>query len=273
MRICLSKPKTVPDALCAGDGLYKETTMKIIIAPAKKMVDGPPELPHIDLPRFLRQAQVLAEHIRSLSYGEAKAMWCCGDPIAKLNYERHQRLDLRRNLTPAILAYRGVQYTQMAPGVFDYAMLDYIQKNLRILSGLYGVLRPFDGVRAYRLEMQAQINMGPCANLYQFWGAKIAQELFVGGKTILNLASKEYSRCVSDYLTEDIRFVTCRFGRLRDGRLVEQGTQVKIARGEMVRFLAENKIEDIEALKAFDRLGYVYESGLSSRDELVFVQY
>jgi hypothetical protein len=246
--------------------------MKIIISPAKKMTDDSDGLLYIDMPRFLRQAQYLAEHIQSLDYRQAKAMWKCGDAIAQLNYDRFNKINLRRGLVPAILAYRGIQYTQMAPGVFTGDMLNYIQKNLRILSGLYGVLRPFDGIRAYRLEMGAEINMGACKTLYQFWGGQIAQHLFVESKTIINLASNEYSRCVQEYLADDISFITCRFGVIKSGKIAQQGTQVKIARGEMVRFMAENNIQQPRELKSFDRLGYSFRPELSDEALYTFIR-
>ena len=120
--------------------------------------------------------------------------------------------------------------------------------------------------------MGAEINMGTCKTLYQFWGNKIAQSLFVEGKTIINLASKEYSRCVQEYLTDDIEFITCRFGTLRGGKLTEQGTQVKIARGEMVRFMAENSVDNPCELKNFNRLGYRCCEELSDGTTYTFIR-
>ena len=128
--------------------------MKIIISPAKKMKSDTDSIPYQDLPAFLPQAEQLANWIRALFYPEAKALWACSDKIAEENFERFRQMDLRGNLTPAILAYDGIQYTYMAPSVFEYGQFDYVQENLRILSGFYGVLKPMDGVTPYRLEIQ-----------------------------------------------------------------------------------------------------------------------
>ena len=109
--------------------------MKIIISPAKKMNTDVDSLPYRNLPQFLAQTELLYQQLREMSYEELKALWKCNDQIAKLNFERLQTMELRQRLTPAILAYEGIQYQYMAPGVFTYQELDYIEKHLRILSG------------------------------------------------------------------------------------------------------------------------------------------
>ena len=129
--------------------------MQIIISPAKKMRDDMDSLPWKDLPCFIEKAETLYGIMRSMSYAKLKKLWRCSDAIAAQNVERLKNRDLRKQLTPAILAYEGIQYQHMAPGVFTQEEFDYIQHHLRILSGLYGVLRPFDGVSPYRLEMQS----------------------------------------------------------------------------------------------------------------------
>ena len=124
--------------------------MRIIIAPAKKMTSEA-ALAYQDLPVFIDRAEQLRDWIRALSYAEQKKLWACSDAIAEQNAERFAHMDLRRGLTPALLAYDGIQYTYMAPAVFEDGHLDYVQEHLRILSGFYGVLKPFDGVVPYRL--------------------------------------------------------------------------------------------------------------------------
>ena len=181
-------------------------------------------------------------------------------------------MDLRRSLTPAILAYEGIQYQHMAPGVFTNQEFAYVQEHLRILSGFYGILRPFDGVTPYRLEMQAKLPMGEAKDLYAFWGSRIAQNLFAETDCIINLASKEYSRCVSQDLDPAIRFITCVFGEEKGGKIIEKGTICKMARGEMVRYLAENQIKAPEEMKAFDRLNYRYASEHSDDSNYVFIR-
>ena len=133
--------------------------MRIIISPAKKMNINTDDLAYRDLPEFLRQTEQLLERLRGMSYDELKKLWKCSDKIAEQNYERLQNMDLRRIITPAVLAYEGIQYQYMAPAVFSGEEYEYIQEHLRILSGFYGVLKPFDGVVPYRLEMQAKLSI------------------------------------------------------------------------------------------------------------------
>ena len=117
------------------------------------------DLAYRDLPEFLPQTERLLESLRGMSYDELKKLWKCSDKIAEQNYERLRNMDLRRILTPAVLAYEGIQYQYMAPAVFSAEEYEYIQEHLRILSGFYGVLKPFDGVVPYRLEMQAKLSI------------------------------------------------------------------------------------------------------------------
>ena len=246
--------------------------MRIIIAPAKNMVvdtdsfalDGPPQ--------FLERAERLKMVLQGMSPKELQGLWKCSDAIAKLNVERLEHMDLCRNLTPAVLSYEGIQYRYMAPGVMTAAHLDYLREHLRILSGFYGLLRPFDGVTPYRLEMQAKLNVDGCRNLYQFWGDRLARQLASETGFVLNLASKEYSKAVEPYLPKSVRFVTCAFGEWKGGRVMEKGTQCKMARGQMVRWMAERNIEGPENLRAFDQLGYRFHGELSAENHLVFLK-
>ena len=249
--------------------------MKLIISPAKKMNMEEDLLEVRSLPAFLDRTQVLLDYMQGLDRNQAKTLWKCNDAIADLNYARIQSMDLHSRLTPAILAYEGIQYQYMAPAVFEDRMLSWVQEHLRILSGFYGVLRPMDGVTPYRLEMQARLSVCGCRDLYEFWGGRICEEALRAGnsdKIILNLASKEYSRCVERYLEPDERFVTCIFGEWSGGKIVQKGTYAKMARGEMVRFLAERQAESPEEAKRFDRLGYTFDSGHSDDAVYVFIR-
>jgi len=246
--------------------------MRIIISPAKKMNVDTDSLPCQGTPAFIEDTKILLEKLKSMSYPQLKNLWKCNDAIAQLNFERINTADLSRSLTPAVLSYEGIQYQYMAPSVFSSDELAYITENLRILSGFYGVLRPFDGVIPYRLEMQAKLETDRGADLYSFWKDKIAQQLADETDCIINLASKEYSRAVSKYLTEKTRFITCTFAQEKDGKLIEKGTACKMARGEMVRFMAENSITDLEQIKNFDRQNYRYSRVHSTADNFVFIR-
>ena len=232
--------------------------MRIIISPAKKMKVDTDTLPWESLPLLVDKAQTLYEKLQSMSYEELKKLWKCNDQIAALNAERLKTYDLRTNLTPAILAYEGIQYRYMAPGVFTREAFCYVQEHLRILSGLYGLLRPFDGVIPYRLEMQAKLNICDAKDLCET-------------DCIVNLASKEYSSCVSRWQKPGTRFITCVFGEEQDGKIVEKGTLCKMARGEMVRYLAEIQAGEPEAMQGFSRLNYAFSPEHSDPSTYVFL--
>lgn len=246
--------------------------MRIILSPAKKMniVDGDPGFS--DLPVFLENAEEIMRWMQGLSYEEAKALWGCNDRIAEQNYERFACMDLRKNLTPAVLAYEGIAYQYMAPSVFEEGQFDYVQEHLRILSGFYGVLKPMDGVTPYRLEMQAKARIGKNADLYQYWGDRLYREVLDGSRIVINLASKEYSRCIEKYLQPGDTYITCVFGELVKGKVVQKGVYAKMARGEMVRFMAEHHVESPEAMKEFQTLGYCFAQERSSEREYVFLK-
>lgn len=215
--------------------------MKIIISPAKKMNVDTDSFDCRDLPLFpCLVPQRLLSSLLTMSLDQLRVLWKCSEPLARQNYERLHRINLYANLTPAILAYEGIQYQYMAPGVFTYGELEYIQEHLRILSGFYGLLRPFDGVAPYRLEMQAKLAVDGAADLYAFWADALALALSREDDVILNLASKEYSRSVIPHLPAQTRLITCVFAEEQDGKIREKATLCKMARGEMVRYLAEH---------------------------------
>ena len=246
--------------------------MKIIISPAKKMRMEPEGPAPISLPVFLDDAERLKSWLCGLSYAQLKKLWACNDKIAEQNVERLQHMDLRRDLTPALLSYDGIQYQYMAPAVFEDGHFDYVQEHLRILSGFYGVVKPMDGVTPYRLEMQAKAAVDGCRDLYEYWGGRLYREVMDESRVVINLASKEYSRCVETHLQPGDRFVTCLFGELENGKPVQKGVYAKMARGEMVRFMAERHMEDPEELKAFDVDHYRFSEELSEEDLFVFVR-
>ena len=245
--------------------------MRVIISPAKKMNVDTDSLPCRGLPRFLDRTEVLLQRLRELNETELKALWKCNDKLVRLNADRVASMDLHRHLTPAILSYEGIQYRYMAPGVLSDGDLDYLQEHLRILSGFYGVLRPFDGVTPYRLEMQAKLEVCGAKNLYSYWDKLIADSIFQETDLVVDLASAEYGVCVSRYRPPDARILTCMFGEKVGDRVLEKGTLCKMARGEMVRFMAENRVSSPEELKSFDRLGYRFSPEDSGEDIYVFL--
>ena len=244
--------------------------MKIILSPAKKMNVDTDSLDIQGMPVFLEKTEEILTWMRSKSYAELKKLWNCNDKIAEQNFDRLKHMDLHKRLTPAVLSYEGIAYQYMAPAVFEGGQLDYVQEHLRILSAFYGVLKPMDGVTPYRLEMQARASITGYKDLYDFWGDRLYEEVRDDSGIIINLASKEYAKCIEKYLKPKDTYITVTFGELSDGRIVTKGTYAKMARGEMVRFMAENSIEDSEDMKKFDRLGYIFRDELSSETEYVF---
>ena len=244
--------------------------MRVLISPAKKMKEDTDSLAFAGEPVFLERTENILAQMRKLSFEEAKELWGCNEKLARQNYERIQKMELHRRLTPAVLSYEGIQYQYMAPAVFETQMLEWVQEHLRILSGFYGILRPMDGVTPYRLEMQAKLFCDDFRDLYEFWGNSLYEA--VKGHTILNLASKEYSRCVERFLEPEDRFITCVFGERNGSKIVQKGTYAKMARGEMVRFLAEHKAEKPEEAKKFEGLGFHFDEKASDEKNYVFVR-
>lgn len=245
--------------------------MKIIIAPARNMKADPDSLPIQGLPQFLPQTETILDYLRSLSYDQLHhLLWDCSEKIAIPNYQWVQQMDLYHQLTPALLAFTGLQYQRMAPGVFDEKALGYVQDHLRILSGFYGLLRPFDGIVSYRLGMGDRAKVAGTRNLYEFWGSRLADELYSEDELVLNLASKEYAKAVIPYVKGKRQLVSCTFVKAEHGRFKTQATRAKIARGNLVRYLAERQADDLAVVKQFD-LGYHYDEQASTNDNLVFV--
>ena len=246
--------------------------MRIILSPAKKMKEDPDTLAYMGLPEFLDQTEEILAWLRSRTQEELKRLWVCNDRIVGQNVERLAHMDLRKNLTPAVLSYEGIAYQYMAPSVFEDGEFDYVQENLRILSAFYGVVKPLDGVTPYRLEMQAKAKVNGTKDLYEYWGDKIYREVSDEDRVIINLASKEYSKCVDQYLQPEDTYITCVFGEISGEKVVQKGVYAKMARGEMVRFMAERNVQDPQEMKAFDRLGYRFSAERSDEKNYIFLR-
>lgn len=266
--------------------------LKIIISPAKKMEECQDIFAAESSPQYLNRTRILYEKLKAMTEDELKELFKANEQITRQNYERFRTMDLDRAHTPALLSYVGIQYQYMAPKLFSYDQWEYVREHLRILSGFYGILRPEDKVTPYRLEMQAKLSVDGAKDLYGFWGKSLLNALLDRTETpevavtaeavtsstktalpvILNLASKEYSKVIEKHLTPEIRYVTCVFGELKNGQVKVKATEAKMARGEMVRFMAEKKIEDVEETKKFSCLGYCYAEEFSTEDTYTFIK-
>ena len=250
----------------------KNKTFNIIISPAKKMNINNDDIISESMPCFMEKTEYLYNNLKNYSYDDLKKLLACNDEIAELNYCRYKDMNLYKNLSPAILSYEGIQYKYMSPDSFSNSEFDYISNYLKILSAFYGILKPFDGIIPYRLEMQAKLSIGNNKNLYSFWGDTLYKELTKDTNIILNLASKEYSKTIEKYLTKDDTFITCVFGSFVDSKIKVKATEAKMARGLMVRYLAENNITNIEKVKDFKELGFSYSEEYSKPNEFVFLK-
>ena len=191
--------------------------MKIIISPAKKMRREEYVAP-LHRPMFLKEAGELLSFLRSLSDSEKAKVWKVKGALLSSSLSSLSMLSLEDSGSPAIFSYDGIQYTYMSPSSFTDSMLEYAEKNLRIISGLYGLLRPLDGVGTYRLEMESPISIPGYGDLYSYWGGKIASSLMEDDRLLVNLASAEYSKAVLPYLPSTVTVVTPVFLDWEKGR-------------------------------------------------------
>ncbi len=248
--------------------------LALVHSPAKKMnvVDGPPYAE--GEPRFIARTEQLMHVLQALSPAELKALWKTSDALTALNVERLRGMDLHRDATAAVVSYEGIAFQHLAASIMDGRCLEYLRDHLRILSGFYGVLAPFDGVVPYRLEMGQKLAVDGFSDLYGFWGDSLLRSLADEGFTdIVNVASVEYSRALTAYAAEGLpKITTCLFGEVRNGKLVQRSTEAKAARGTFVRWCAEQGIEDLAGLRGFDERGYTYDERLSQGETLVFTR-
>lgn len=274
--------------------------MIIIISPAKNMRKSEDWKELIDegelsCPRLYEKSNEVLAHMKEYITEEIRAIMKIKEELAQLNYCRFQRMkpiSCCKNSkngkespkftgkTPAIFAYDGIQYKSISPESISKDGIEFLNDHLRIISGLYGVLRPFDMIDEYRLEMQTKVKINDKANLYSFWDGSISGNISedLGGEGIvLNLASKEYSKTVEKYFDNKkseskIKLITCTFKVEKAGKLKVESTASKKARGYMVRYIAENKIDDIEGVKTFNINGFTYSENESTEKEIVFVK-
>lgn len=255
--------------------------LMFVVSPAKRMdvVEGPPFAQM--RPAFLADAQSLARELRSLGYDGARRVWRCSDALARPNWERLATMpeDMAREprlLSPAVLTYVGIQYQHLAPQVMNEKELMWLSSHLRILSGMYGILRPLDGVIPYRLEMQAKLAVDKCRDLYEFWGGRLLDAILgAGADVIVNIASQEYAKAVVPWAQRTgVPVVNCVFGEVRasDGRVVQRATEAKAARGAFVRWCAEQGVEKVDQLKGFSERGYRLNRSRSDAETVTFVR-
>lgn len=241
--------------------------MKIIISPAKKMMDTSDHFVGLDNPIFIEEAQVVLDELRKMTTQKLKQVLKCNDELVKLNHARYHSQTLKDSHSCAIMAYQGLQYQHLAPHLLEAEALAYLKDRLFILSGLYGVLRPMDRVMLYRLEMQARLSINDHKTLYDYWQPKLGG-LFKG-ELIVNLASREYEMVVPDEVRK--RMIHIHFKEGVSDRLISRATTCKMARGRMLRYMAINKVEKAEELKQF-KDGFYFSPIHSTANDYVFIK-
>lgn len=252
--------------------------MLFLLSPAKTLdYESPlPPLPHT-LPHFAADAARLIAVLRRKSPQELATLMDISDPLAALNAARYQAWSPKfteRNARQAVLAFAGDVYDGLQARQLGPADLDWAQQHLRVLSGLYGVLRPLDWMQPYRLEMGTALKVGTAANLYQFWGSRIAEHLndtLAADKTpvVINLASQEYFRSV-DRKVLKARVVECVFEEWKVGAWKVISFSAKKARGLMARYAIAKRVETPRKLEQFNLEGYAFDPAASQPERLVF---
>lgn len=252
--------------------------MLVVISPAKRLDWAESGLPQTE-PVFAREADRLAGHARQLSLGKLKALMGLSDDLAKLNRDRFRAFSDRPDgwaTRPAVHAFAGDTYIGLDARSLSDDDLRWAQDRLRILSGLYGVLRPLDAIQPYRLEMGSRLKTRRGSNLYAFWGGEIAKALRedaerLEARTLVNCASQEYFGAVDrDVLGLDV--ITPVFLEERGGQRRIVSFFAKKARGAMARFIVERRLTERDGLRDFDAGGYRYDLSSSTEEAPVFVR-
>jgi hypothetical protein len=254
--------------------------MIVVISPAKKLdYDAAAVTDQFSQPRMLEDAGQLIEQLQPLAPHDVSALMHISDKLGSLNYDRFQSWSQpfnSDNAKQALLAFRGDVYAGIDADSFSAADFSFAQQHLRMLSGLYGLLRPLDLMQAYRLEMGTRFANNRGKNLYEFWGEKITDALnqdfaYEGSQILINLASTEYFKSVKPkQLKADI--ITPVFKERKGDDYKVVGIYAKKARGLMSRFIIQQQLAEPEQIKSFDADGYAYNQALSTDKQWVFTR-
>ncbi len=252
--------------------------MLVVISPAKRL-DWTERKIEMTAPAFLPQAARLARTARNLTLRNLKKLMDLSDDLARLNRDRfraYTETPEAEDLRPAVLAFAGDTYIGLEAGSLEPEEMAWAQEHLRILSGLYGILRPLDAMQAYRLEMGSRLKTRRGANLYDFWRDLPAKALntqaeAVGTDVLVNCASQEYFGAVAPKVLK-LRVITPVFMELKDGKAKIVSFFAKKARGAMARYVIQNRLNNAEDIKSFDSGGYAYQADMSEGDRWVFLR-
>jgi cytoplasmic iron level regulating protein YaaA (DUF328/UPF0246 family) len=252
--------------------------MLIVLSPAKRLdfTEADPALPASER-RFREDTASLSKTARARTVAELRRLMSISDDLARLNRERFQAFEAdSADGVQAAFAFAGDVYEGLKARELDTAGLTFAQDHLRILSGLYGLLRPLDRIQPYRLEMGTRLKTRRGSSLYDFWGDRISKQLNADAegqaeKTLVNLASQEYFGAV-DARALKLKVITPHFYESKDGDRRIISFFAKRARGTMARFAIDERLEQAEGLKAFDRDGYRFDKAASTETDWIFTR-
>ena len=252
--------------------------MKIVISPAKSL-DFETELPtaHFTKCAFLTDSRVINKIIRKKNPPELSELMTISNKLAELNWQRNKKWKIpftAENARPAIYAFNGDVYQGLDAYSIPAEKIELLQNSVRILSGLYGILKPLDLIQPYRLEMGTHLSVGESKNLYEFWKKKLTTTLnkeLKKGDVFVNLASNEYFSAI-DAKKLKVPVITPEFKDYHDGKLKIISFFAKKARGMMVRFIIDTDANTVDDLKSFNYDNYLYDANLSTENKLVFTR-
>lgn len=254
--------------------------MIIVISPAKTLDFEKKDnnLPTSE-PRFLAKSKIINKELKNYDSYSLEKLMKISTKLATLNKDRIEKWTTNLETSKqAILAFKGDVYRGMDVGSLSHSELFYANDHLRILSGLYGILRPLDGINEYRLEMGIKLPVDKFKNLYEFWDNSLEESILEDikkhkNKTIINLASQEYFKSIEGLLErEDVTVITPTFKELRGDKYKIISLNAKKARGMMTRYIIQNEIEEIEEIKKFNLDVYEFNEEMSNEEEIVFTR-
>ena len=252
--------------------------MKIVVSPAKSLnFESPLPIQNYTESLFLKDAETIQKTLKKKKPKQLMELMDISEKLADLNWERNQNWSLPftpENARPAVFAFDGDVYTGLDAYTIPIDKFPILEDKLRILSGLYGVLKPLDLMQPYRLEMGTSLPIGTKKNLYEFWKKKVTTSLnseLQENELFINLASNEYFSAV-DTKTLKVPVITPEFKDYKDGKLKMISFFAKKARGLMVRYIIDTNAETIEDLKQFNYDGYAFDANLSKGNTLVFTR-
>lgn len=252
--------------------------MKIVISPAKTL-DFETKLPtrRHSQPHFLAEAETVHTVLKEKTPRDLMGLMDISDKLADLNWQRNQEWATPftpKNARPALYAFNGDVYTGLDAYTIPTAKLNRLQDTLRILSGLYGLLKPLDLIQPYRLEMGTQMPVGDNKNLYEFWKQALTENLnneLADNELFINLASQEYFGAIDEKALK-VPVITPEFKDYKDGKLRMVSFFAKKARGMMVRYIIDKNVKTLKGLKGFNYEGYAFDAKLSKGNTLVFTR-